>query len=475
MKNLLFLLILSGMITPLSAQETVFSRTYGGPGYNDARGIVKTSDGCFVFTGLNKSSADPEGDMYLTKINSAGAVLWEYFYGQPKEDGGNFLLPLRDGGFLISGHIVAGQEDECDGYLVRTDANGKEKWRLFVGSALDEICHGAVEMDDGSFFVTGRVEEYPESHHFDMMFCKISSDGNLIFLKTIPGNDSEFGFKIARAADGNILIAGYVDGGYSGEDLYLVKCDMVGNLLWKNRLDLGQHERAYGLFPLPKGGCLVTGGAASETYYQGSQTMLIAEVAEDGTFTKTQTLLKDTGNGYLFDICATGENGYAVAGKLKKKDADYAQPCLVLLDENLNLKNFHVVQSEGESLAKSLVRSQNGDFILAGKTAENEENARILISKISMDGNPLSANEVKFQPYWLFPNPFSDFTYLRLNNPAPTNVLTLFDNKGQLQRTIRFEGSELFLYRETLPGGIYYFQITNAEGDILTAGKLMIQ
>jgi hypothetical protein len=83
MKHLSILLFV-GLITGpfLTAQSLTFTRYYGGTQYDDARAIVATADGGFVFTGLSNSGADAKGDMYLTKINAAGAVMWTKYYGR---------------------------------------------------------------------------------------------------------------------------------------------------------------------------------------------------------------------------------------------------------------------------------------------------------------------------------------------------------------------------------------------------------
>ncbi|HFA51125.1 MAG TPA: T9SS type A sorting domain-containing protein [Bacteroidetes bacterium] len=476
MKNLLYIIPLFLLnIHQAAAQEIAFARTYGGTDYDDARGVVATQDGCFVFTGLNKSGEDPEGDMYLTKINAAGAVLWERFYGQREEDGGNFLLSTADGGFLISGHIVQGIGDECDGYLVRTDADGNELWHLFVGSALDEICHGAVETEDGSFFLTGRIEEAPHSHQFDVMLCKVSANGQLVFLKRMAGTESEYGFKINEAADGNLLIAGYTYEAASGEDFYVLKCDREGNLLWENRFGTNQHDRAYGLMPLPQGGCLLVGGTASKPYKEEYETMCFAKIGEEGILEKFAPLLAETGKGYLFDVCASGENGFALAGMLKKKETAYPSPCLVLLNEAFQMEDFFTIPSDGESRAISITPSPNGDFCLAGKTAAGETNPDAFITKINLHSSPLSTNDFVLQPYWLFPNPFRNYTYLQIEGAPQVKTLTLYDLKGHLKKTIVFEGTELFLYREDLAQGVYPFKITDSKGKIMTVGKLIAQ
>lgn len=139
------------------AQDMSFTRAYGGTDYEDSRAIVESDDGGFVITGLNKGNGDVDGDTYLMKINAAGAMVWQKFFGLPLEDGGNALIKCADGGYLISGHMDHGN-DICDGYLIKTDKNGNKLWSVLTGGPLDDLSEGLIEWADGSFYLTGRYE-----------------------------------------------------------------------------------------------------------------------------------------------------------------------------------------------------------------------------------------------------------------------------------------------------------------------------
>jgi len=179
-KIFLFLAIVQLSANFLPAQILTFHRTYGGERYDDARGLTATPDGGFVFTGLCKSAADSLGDMYLSKVNAAGVLLWTRYFGRPAEDGGNSLLATADGGFLLSGHTAFSYGEDCDGYLVKTDAEGRQQWRIFLGAALDDVSDQSVEMPDGSFFTAGRTED-AETHTFRVLLAKLDRKGNVRF------------------------------------------------------------------------------------------------------------------------------------------------------------------------------------------------------------------------------------------------------------------------------------------------------
>ena len=485
MKHLTNLLVLCYLLNNLSAQTSTFSRVYGGDKYDDARSIVSTNDGCFVFTGLNKSGADDAGNMYLTKINAAGAVIWEKFYGYPHEDGGNFLIKTLDGGFLISGHTAnTHTESACDGYLVKTDADGNKQWECFVGRQRDDLCIGAVQMEDGNFFVTGMMEN--REHFYEVLLCKISHAGEVIYLKSFgESRVNLYGHKIFRSPDGNLLIAGYrtkkarFHDKYdyiiepASEDMYLLKCDTDGNVIWQNSFSTSGSDRAFGLTPLPTGGCIIAGGAIDEESTQLEQIMYVAKVNEDGTLAELKSVLTDVGEGYLYDIYTSESDGFVGTGMLRAYDEDHSRQCIVFLDDELEVQDYKVVASSSKSISRSVAPMWNGDYMLAGSLLNND--ADILISRITMNAALAGIEDIDLQSYQLFPNPFTDFTYLRFENSSRTKVLTMFRMDGVIHRTITFEGNELLLYRNNLPVGNYVFQIKKPNGRLLTSGKMQVR
>ena len=184
MKKSTFLFLLSMAMTEMHGQTLIFSKNIGGPRYDDARAILVRADGSLVFTGLTKSGDDSLGSVFLTKTNAAGAILWSRRFDRPQEDGGNGLLETRDGGFLITGHTALTYGEECDGMIIKTDGEGREMWRAFVGTALDDVTTTSLEMDDGSFISIGRIED-AATRSFRILLARLDANGNQVFLKKI--------------------------------------------------------------------------------------------------------------------------------------------------------------------------------------------------------------------------------------------------------------------------------------------------
>ena len=469
----------------VQSQTLSFSRTYKSQNYDDARSIAATDDGCYVLTGLDQSGEVDSGDMYLMKMNVAGAVLWKKYYGLPKEDGGNYLIKTNDGGFLISGHTehpIVGEE--CDGYVVKTDKDGNTIWKRRVGTAFDDVCKGAIQSSDGSFYITGWIE-HGDSKKFDAMLCKINPDGSIAFLKNLGYKYiNEYGYNLLETPEQDIVIVGNRKDDTGYEKLFAVKCDKEGHPLWayfsNEPLMNKYHVKAYDVALLSNGNYLLTGGMASGENLEGIENAFVAILSKEGELINFKKILGETENKtYAFDICQTGSDKIGLAGMIQNtsREQTYTQPLILLINEQLDVLDYKIIEQADDSRTVALINMENKtDFLFAGKCRQSEKNYDVLIGRETFDLTTTNINEVNNTPYVLFPNPMKAFTYINVEtNETGNKEIILYNNTGQLVRKQTFAGTEFFLYKNNLASGIYFFQINGTENHVLLTGKLVVE
>jgi len=73
------------------------------------------------------------------------------------------------------------------------------------------------------------------------------------------------------------------------------------------------------------------------------------------------------------------------------------------------------------------------------------------------------------------PNPMHSWTRLTIeNDEAKEYQLQLYNSMGLLVKDYRFRSNELMIYRENLPGGMYFFVVSD-ESKVFSNGKLIIR
>ena len=129
--------------------DTLWTRTYGGPSWGEGHSVQQTSDGGFIVAGYTESFGAGDSNVYLIKTNALGDTVWTRTYGGPSWDEGNSVQQTTDGGYIIAGWTSSFGAGGRDFYLIRTDAN------LDVGAV--EILSPSGTAESGGVYVPRAV------------------------------------------------------------------------------------------------------------------------------------------------------------------------------------------------------------------------------------------------------------------------------------------------------------------------------
>jgi hypothetical protein len=85
--------------------DTIWTRTYGGFGYDAATNFIQTSDGGFAIIGTTTSYAPGgQADLMLFKTDAMGVFQWAKTFGGEYVEVGAEVIQLPDHGFLLIGY-----------------------------------------------------------------------------------------------------------------------------------------------------------------------------------------------------------------------------------------------------------------------------------------------------------------------------------------------------------------------------------
>jgi len=91
----------------------LWEKTYGGSGFDAARGVNMGSDGGFVINGNSKSTdADlsdnaGENDIWVIKTDSNGTMVWQKTFGGSGLDYGFDIIETIDNAILLVGETTS--------------------------------------------------------------------------------------------------------------------------------------------------------------------------------------------------------------------------------------------------------------------------------------------------------------------------------------------------------------------------------
>jgi len=104
--------------------DSLWSRTYGGYDYDAANSVISTSDGGYLLAGGTNSFGSGFRDIWLVKTNAAGDSLWSKTYGGVGYDRAFSVVQTSDGAYLLAGWTDSFSAGEYDMWLVCAEGPG---------------------------------------------------------------------------------------------------------------------------------------------------------------------------------------------------------------------------------------------------------------------------------------------------------------------------------------------------------------
>jgi hypothetical protein len=98
MKRLIISLLL--FVTVFFAQDTTWTKTFGGSENDWGHSMQQTTDGGYIIAGLTVSIENGNIDAWLIKTDSNGDSLWTKTFGGNDDDMGHSVQQTLDGGYI---------------------------------------------------------------------------------------------------------------------------------------------------------------------------------------------------------------------------------------------------------------------------------------------------------------------------------------------------------------------------------------
>ena len=106
-------------------------------------------------------------------------------------------------------------------------------WRKTFGGPQDDLAKSLIQSNDGNLILVGQTKSYGAGG-FDVYILKVDTDGNLIWNSTYGTTQDDGANAVTQATDGGYVIAGYTTSETGLSSAYLIKTNSQGQLLWNH-------------------------------------------------------------------------------------------------------------------------------------------------------------------------------------------------------------------------------------------------
>ncbi|MDX9771641.1 MAG: hypothetical protein RBT19_14865, partial [Tenuifilaceae bacterium] len=220
--------------------------------------------------------------------------------------------------------------------------------QLLVAQQFDieyQQCYGGSDTDyptsiialDNGFIVLGTSYSDDGDVSFqygegDIWLVRSDANGNILWEKTYGGSENDNGFSILPTPEGGFLLFGETfsadgDVGHSNGflDYWVIKTDSMGNLEWEQTYGGSKNDYAYQAIIAHDGGYILTGNTFSSdgdvSFHHGDRDVWVVKISAEGML-EWERCYGGTAIDQGNSISRTTDGGYIIGGTTGSNDGD---------------------------------------------------------------------------------------------------------------------------------------------------------
>ena len=339
------------LIKTNSIGELEWEKTYGGSNGDGIFRIFSADENnyyllCSSYSSDGDISNDPypeSTDFWIVKIDSSGNILWEKILG------GNILdqmwtgTPTADGGVVAFGWTGSQDGDVTvnygayDMWMVKVNSEGEKEWDFSIGTNDFDYGQAIIQTSDEGFLVGGtstigeggNLTCEPFNDYGEAILVKLDADRNIEWQQCYGGSGHDGITAITEVSDG-YLFAGYVnsnDGDISGwhgeNDIWVVKVDIVGNIIWQKCLGGSRSEYTSKLIITDEVEIIIPGNTQSNngdvsgnhTLSEYDHDIWMVKLSSEGVLLSQQCFGGEGDDRIDFGVVKKSDNNFVIAGQ----------------------------------------------------------------------------------------------------------------------------------------------------------------
>jgi len=403
-------------------------------------------------------------DVFLVKYDSSGNVLWarsgagtgggaNYCYNVTADIHGNVFVTGSFGPSITFGSQTLTAAGGGDIFIVKYDPSGNVLWARSAGGTGLEEGDGLATDASGNVYMTGEFASsaisfgsynFTNASGYDMFLVKYDSSGNVLWAKTSGGIGTIQGYSVATDASQNVYVTGQFTpasisfGSYTitnsgGSDAFFVKYDSSGTVLWAKDIGGTGNEKGYSVAADNYGKIYLTGsfGTASTSITIDTITLQRPAVFNDPMF-----------------VAGFNAAGHALFAKALSSGGD---------DENgLATSPSGSVYITGDFMINPFVVGKDSLPLIG---MENTFVAKLSYPQIAETIPPVSDNN----DFILYPNPATDELVIS-SSSILSGTIAVYDVLGEkmLEEKVN-AGGLMILNLKKLASGVYFLTVNNGE------------
>ncbi len=457
----------------------------------DANGNVYTigwyTSASITFGSITLTNAGvATSDIFVTKQDGAGNVLWAKSFGGANGDIGNAIAVDANGevyitGWYASSTIAFGASTltnvgmGSDVFVVKLNATGNTVWAKNEGGSNSDRGNSIAVDASGNVFTTGGFMSATANFGTvtvtnaasgvnDIFVVKHDPSGNVLWAKSAGGNGSEMGLGIDIDPSGNSYITGSfaspsinfgggaITNASSGtQDIFVVKYDASGTAVWSKQVG-GSADDFGNAVVVTSSGLCITGGfnsaainfstTALNNVSAGTSDVFFTKYDLDGNFAWARRAGNtDSEAGSSVDVDALGN--FFVAGYFNSSSLTFGST--TLNNASAGYKDLFIAACDAAGMPLWALSAGDAAEEIANSISVNAAGTEVHVAGVFNSGSLI------FAPFMIYKGCGDDVFISKLNAPVVSvkenqleNTISIYPNPAHDQITIDAKGKITF-------------------------------
>jgi len=242
---------------PNDALPDLAPLTFGSSGDEGANALARHSSGVYAVgytTGNLHGTHRGQGDAFIRKVDTGGAVVWGKQFGTPSYETAEGVASDGSNNAYVVGTTfgsLAGSRGNNDVFIRKYTSSGGISWTKQFGTGSYDYA-GDVAAYGSNVYVVGYTEGSlaGSKGSWDAFIRKYSSSGSVLWTRQFGTSAEDFAMDVATDGSGNIYVVGYTYGSLGGTnggeaDMFIRKYNPSGGVVWTKQQHYSNADYGY--------------------------------------------------------------------------------------------------------------------------------------------------------------------------------------------------------------------------------------
>jgi len=310
-----------------------------------------------IFTGTNWPG------VFLFKFNSSGNLIWTKQIVLDREGFNNYpvsqIIQTADEGYVLIGNKHnSGELNNEDNFIIKLDSSGDLIWAKTIRGENKDVVYSVssiIQTKDGNYLIGGEKMSIPELNlaydqrntNREIFLLRLDSSGNSLWVKSIKGIDNNLNPDQFYFFQ-NFQGEYIIFGNTHNNDIFVLKLNDAGNFLWGKIIGNEDYENISSVIQLPDNGYAAVGEVVKKEFQYKNNDILFLKFDSFGNLLWAKITGETTKNEFSNSVLQTIDGGYCIAGY--QSDPKNSDTNILLLKTD----SFGNFQEQSEEIFQSI-------------------------------------------------------------------------------------------------------------------------